>query len=149
MKLDFDPVAIVQLAARKGLCTPPKFTPHRSNKQLYTILLHTQGLTSHGTIPKRSSITGVPRNVAELLTDFLRQFTDPFVVLDFQLFLIRSNVNLKSGIISTYLSRAVEAGVLVRVGRRPTLTRKASCTVYQSAKFAQLSTINLNPNATH
>jgi hypothetical protein len=134
MKLDFDPVQIVQLAARKGLCSPPKFTPHRSNKQLYTIRLHAQGLTSHGTVPKRSSITGVPRNVAELLTDFIRQFTDPFVVLDFQLFLTRSNVNLKSGIISTYLARAVDAGVLNRVGRKPSVKKFGSNVIYQSAK---------------
>lgn len=135
MNLDFNPKALVQSALNKGWCTKPGHTPRRSDRQILTLKRHAQGLNARGRKPV-SPIYGVPRGVAELLTDFLRQFTEPFVVLDFQLFLTRSNINLKSGVVSTYLSRAVEAGILDRVGSRPSLKSTKPNSVFQSAKSA-------------
>jgi hypothetical protein len=135
MNLDFNPKEVVAAAMKRGWCTAPGKSARQSDRQILTLKRHDKGLTARGTVP-RSPVYGVPREVAVLLADFLRQFTAPFVVLDFQLFLSRSNINLKPVIVSCYLSRAVESGLLNRVGRKPSGIKFGSNVVYQSSKSA-------------
>ena len=111
--LDFDPQAVVAAAVKKGWCSVPEFTPPRSNAEIRVMRCHLNGLTQRGTVPLAPSLVpGVPRNIVNLVQSFARQFTEPFEVLDFQLFLAREKIELQTTTIRLYLNRLAAAGYL-------------------------------------
>lgn len=134
--LDFDPKAIVAACALRGLCTAPEFTPPLTNADFIKRRRKAMGLTARGAIPNacyaethsrfpKSEVPGVPRQIADLFKDFRRQFTAPFDLLDFQLFLSRENINLKDNTIRLYLNRLGLAGWLVKVHGKFQATQNA------------------------
>jgi hypothetical protein len=109
---------IVRETVARGECSAPVFTPPLTDRRIFTLRCHANGLTSRGTpLRDKSGVSCVPARIVIFLEEFLKVQEAPFTIDEFRNWLGRSGLNLVRVTVKMYLARLCRANKLAQVVR--------------------------------